>query len=160
MREKILHYIEKNSRISIADLAAVLGEDEIVIANELAAMEDEHIICGYHTMIDWDKTDIEQVTGLIEVRVSPQLGFGFDAIAQQIMEYDEVTALYLISGSYDFLLTIEGRTLREVAIFVNERLAVLDTVLSTKTNFILKRYKAHGTLMTGPEKDERIQMMS
>ena len=160
MREKILHYIEKNSRISISDLATVLGADEITIANELAAMEEEHIICGYHTMIDWDKTDIEQVTGLIEVRVSPQLGFGFEAIAEQIMEYDEVSAVYLISGSYDFLITIDGRTLREVAIFVNERLAVLDTVLSTKTNFILKRYKDHGTIMTGPEKDERIQMMS
>ena len=160
MREKILHYIEKNSRISISDLATVLGADEITIANELAAMEEEHIICGYHTMIDWDKTDIEQVTGLIEERVSPQLGFGFEAIAEQIMEYDEVSAVYLISGSYDFLITIDGRTLREVAIFVNERLAVLDTVLSTKTNFILKRYKDHGTIMTGPEKDERIQMMS
>ena len=115
MREKILTFIEKNSRIDIKELAIILGEDEISVANELAAMEADHIICGYHTLINWDKTDIEKVTALIEVSVTPQRGQGFDKIAERIYNYPEVNAVYLISGSYDLLVTIEGRTLREAA---------------------------------------------
>ena len=159
MREKILTFLEKNSRIGIADLAVVLGEDEVKVANEIKRMEEENVICGYHTLINWDKTNIETVTGLIEVRVTPQRGRGFDEIAQRIYQYPEVNAVYLISGSYDLLITIEGRTLREVANFVSARLSVLESVISTQTNFILKKYKDHGTIMTEKKKDERIQVM-
>ena len=102
MREKILTFIEKNSRIDLKELAIVLGVDEVTVANELEAMEAENIICGYHTLIDWDKTGIEKVTALIEVRVTPQRGMGFDKMAERIYNYPEVNSVYLISGSFDF----------------------------------------------------------
>lgn len=135
MREKILTFIEKNSRIDLKELAIVLGVDEVTVANELEAMEAENIICGYHTLIDWDKTGIEKVTALIEVRVTPQRGMGFDKVAERIYNYPEVNSVYLISGSFDFMVTIEGRTLREVSQFVSDKLSPLESVLSTKTNF-------------------------
>lgn len=156
MREKILTFIEKNSRIDLAELAVILGENEAAIANEMAQMEAEHVICGYHTLINWDKTSQEKVTALIEVSVTPQRGQGFDKIAERIYNYPEVNAVYLISGSYDLLVTLEGKTLRQVAQFVSDKLSPLDTVLSTKTNFILKKYKDHGTIMAEKSKDERI----
>ena len=156
MREKILTFIEKNSRVDLKELAIVLGVDEVTVANELAAMEQEHIICGYHTLIDWEKTSIEKVNALIEVRVTPQRGRGFDSVAERIYNYPEVNAVYLISGGYDLLVTIEGKTLREVAQFVSDKLSTLDSVVSTKTNFILKKYKDHGTIIAEPEEDERM----
>lgn len=155
MREKILTFIEKNSRIDLKELAIVLGVDEVTVANELEAMEAENIICGYHTLIDWDKTGTEKVTALIEVRVTPQRGMGFDKVAERIYNYPEVNSVYLISGSFDFMVTIEGRTLREVSQFVSDKLSPLESVLSTKTNFILKKYKDHGTVMAEQKKDER-----
>ena len=158
MREKILTFIEKNSKIDIKELAIVLGVDEIAVMNELEAMEQEHIICGYPTLIDWDKAGIEKVTALIEVRVTPQRDMGFDKVAERIYRYPEVNSVYLISGGFDFMVTIEGRTLREVSQFVSDKLSTIDTVLSTKTNFILKKYKDHGTVMAAPTKDERIMM--
>lgn len=156
MREKILTFIEKNSRVDLKELAIVLGVDEATVANEMAAMEQEHIICGYHTLIDWEKTSIEKVNALIEVRVTPQRGRGFDSVAERIYNYPEVNAVYLISGGYDLLVTLEGKTLREVAQFVSDKLSTLDSVLSTKTNFILKKYKDHGTIIAEPEEDERM----
>ncbi len=96
MREKILSVIEKNSRIEIKELAVLLGMDEVAVANELKAMEEEGIICGYHTLIDWEKTSIEKVSALIEVKVTPQRGQGFDNIAERIYQYHEVNAVYLI----------------------------------------------------------------
>ena len=158
MREKILTYIEKNSRVSLKDLAILLGTDEVTVANEIAAMEKEDIICGYHTLIDWDKVGIEKVTAMIEVRVTPQRGMGFDNIAERIYNYPEVNSVYLISGGFDLMVTLEGKTLREVSSFVTNKLSTLDQILSTKTNFILKKYKDHGTVMTAPTKDERIMM--
>ena len=155
MREKILTFIEKNSRIDLKELAIVLGVDEVTVANELEAMEAENIICGYHTLIDWEKTGIEKVTALIEVRVTPQRGMGFDKVAERIYNYPEVNSVYLISGSFDFMVTIEGRTLREVSQFVSDKLSPLESVLSTKTNFILMKYKDNGTVMAEQKKDER-----
>mgnify|MGYP005879693873 CR=1 FL=1 len=155
MREKILAVIEKNSRIDIKDLAVLLGESEIAVANEIADMEKEHIICGYHTLINWEKAGIEKVTAMIEVRVTPQRGMGFDKVAERIYNYPEVNSVYLISGGFDFMVTLEGKTLREVSEFVSDKLSPLDSVLSTKTNFILKKYKDHGTIMAEQRKDER-----
>ena len=103
MREKILAVIEKNSRIDLKDLAVLLGESEIAVANEIAEMEKEHIICGYHTLINWDNTSEEKVVALIEVKVTPQRGMGFDKIAERIYQYSEVEAVYLMSGAYDSL---------------------------------------------------------
>lgn len=159
MREKILTFIEKNSRIDLKELAVVLGVDEVAVMNELEKMEEEHIICGYHTIIDWDKVGIEKVTAMIEVRVTPQRGMGFDKVAERIYNYPEVNSVYLISGGFDFMVTIEGKTLREVSQFVSDKLSPLDSVLSTKTNFILKKYKDHGTVIAEQTKDERIQMI-
>ena len=158
MREKILTFIEKNSKIDLSELAIVLGVDQTMVMNELEAMEQERIICGYPTLIDWDKAGIEKVTAMIEVSVTPQREMGFDKVAERIAAYPEVNSVYLISGGFDFLVTIDGKTLREVSQFVSEKLSAIDTVLSTKTNFILKKYKDHGTVMVAPTKDERIMM--
>ena len=155
MREKILSVIEKNSRIDIGELAILLGEDEAAIANEIADMEKEGIICGYHTLINWDKTNNEKVNALIEVRVTPQKGMGFDNIAERIYQFSEVNAVYLMSGSFDFTVFIEGRTMRDVAQFVSDKLAPMDSVLSTATHFVLKKYKDHGTILSAKKKDER-----
>lgn len=158
MRQKILEYIEKNSRVDVAELAVMLGMDSDEVAKELIAMEEEHIICGYHTLIDWDKVGVEKVTALIEVRVTPQRDMGFDKVAERIYNYPEVNAVYLISGSFDLMVSLEGKTLREVSGFVTDKLSTLDSVLSTKTNFILKKYKDHGTIMADAPKDERMLM--
>lgn len=155
MREKILNYIETNSRIDMHDLAIMMGTDEATIMNELEEMEQAHIICGYHTLINWEKAGIEKVTAMIEVRVTPQRGMGFDKVAERIYNYPEVNSVYLISGGFDFMVTLEGKTLREVSEFVSDKLSPLDSVLSTKTNFILKKYKDHGTIMAEQRKDER-----
>lgn len=160
MREKILTFIEKNSRVDLKELAIMLGVDEASVVNELQAMEDEHIICGYHTLIDWDKAGIEKVTAMIEVRVTPQRGMGFDKVAERIYNYPEVNAVYLISGGFDLMVTLEGKTLREVSSFVTNKLSTLDQVLSTKTNFILKKYKDHGTIMVDSGKKDEREMMA
>ena len=159
MREKILTFIEKNSRVDLRDLAVLLGVDEQMVVNELEAMEAEHVICGYHTLIDWDKTDVEKVTAMIEVRVTPQRDMGFDKVAERIYNYPEVNSVYLISGGFDLMVTLEGKTLRDISTFVTDKLSTLDSVLSTKTNFILKKYKDHGTVMAEAPKDERILMI-
>ena len=156
MREKILAVIEKNSRIDIKDLAILLGESEVAVANEIAQMEKEHIICGYHTLINWDNTSDEKVVALIEVKVTPQRGMGFDKIAERIYQYSEVEAVYLMSGSFDFTVFIEGKTMRQVAQFVSDKLAPMESVLSTATHFVLKKYKDHGTIMVPKKESERI----
>ena len=158
MREKILTFIENNSRIELKDLAVMLGSSETEVANEIADMEKEGIICGYHTLIDWDKTSEEKVTALIEVKVTPQRGLGFDKVAERIYNYPEVTSVYLISGGFDFLVMLEGKTMRDVAQFVSDKRSPLDSVLSTATHFILKKYKDHGSIMAHESKDERMLM--
>ncbi len=155
MREELLKTIEKNSRIELKELAVRLGVSEVDVANELSAMEAEGIICGYHTLINWENTSVEKVSALIEVRVTPQRGQGFDHIAQRIYNYPEVEALYLISGGYDLLISLEGKSLKEIAMFVSDKLAPLDSVLSTATHFILKKYKDHGTILAKKATDER-----
>lgn len=155
MREELLAIIEKNSRIDLKELAIILGVEEIDIVNELAAMEAAGIICGYHTLINWEKTSIDKVSALIEVRVTPQRGQGFDSIAECIYKYPEVRSVYLMSGGYDLMVILEGKTLREVSSFVSDKLSTLDTVLSTATHFILKKYKDHGTVFKHNKDDER-----
>ncbi len=155
MREELLAIIEKNSRIDLKELAVILGVEEIDVVNELAALEAEGIICGYHTLINWEKTSIDKVNALIEVRVTPQRGQGFDGIAERIYKYPEVRSVYLISGGYDLMVILEGKSLREVSNFVSDKLSTLDTVLSTATHFILKKYKDHGTVYTKKHVDER-----
>ncbi len=158
MREEILTFLEKNSRIDLGELAVILGTDEATVVGEIAAMEQEKIICGYHTLIDWDKASTERITALIEVRVTPQRGQGFDSIAERIYNYPEVRSVYLISGGYDLLVILEGKTLQEVSRFVSDKLSTLESVLSTATHFILKKYKDHGTIFAKKQKDERMLM--
>ncbi len=158
MREQILSIIERNSRIDLKELAVILGVEEATIVEEMQAMEKEGIICGYHTLINWEKTSVDNVNALIEVRVTPQKGDGFDSIAEKIYKYPEVHAVYLISGGYDLLVSIEGKSLREISSFVSEKLSTIDAVISTATHFILKKYKDHGTILGAKESDERIQV--
>ena len=155
MREELLKVIEKNSRIDLKELAVMLGVEEAAVVNELEALEAEGVICGYHTLINWEKTSEEKVTALIEVRVTPQRGQGFDSIAERIYNYPEVRSVYLISGGYDLMVILEGKSLREVSAFVSDKLSTLETVLSTATHFILKKYKDHSTIISTKKQDER-----
>ena len=125
MRKQILSYLEKNSKMDSKEIAILLGTEPDVVENEIRKMEEEKIICGYHTMIDWDKTSSEMVTALIEVRVTPQRGQGFDSIAERIYKYPEVRSVYLISGGYDLMVILEGKTLKEVSQFVTDKLSTL-----------------------------------
>lgn len=156
IREGILRNLEHNSRIDLHDLAIMLNIDDAVLANEIAAMEKENVICGYHTLINWDNTSKEIVTALIEVKVSPQRNLGFDMIAERIAKFNEVTSVYLMSGGFDFMVLIEGKSMKEVAKFVFDKLSTLDTVLSTSTHFVLKKFKDHGVDLFEKKKDERM----
>jgi DNA-binding Lrp family transcriptional regulator len=156
MREKILTAIDKNSKISVTDLAIMLGSTEEEVANAIRQMEEETIICGYPTLINWDKVKCERVTALIELKVTPQRGLGFDKIAERIYQFDEVQSLYLMSGGFDLTVILEGKTMREVANFVSEKLAPMDTILSTATHFVLKKYKEHGLPLVQTKQDERM----
>ncbi len=155
MREKLLGLIEKNCKIDVSDLAKMLGVTEANIVEELEKLEKEGIICGYLTLINWEKTSKEKVTGLIEVRVTPQRENGFDKIAERIYNYPEVKSVYLISGAYDLLVTLEEDTLKGIASFVSEKLSTIDEVISTATHFILKKYKDHGVVFDNNLKTER-----
>ena len=155
MREELLSVIERNSRIPLDELAVILGVSKEAVIDEMAALEKEGIICGYHTLIDWEKTSQEKVNALIEVRVTPQRGQGFDKIAERIYNYPEVRAVYLISGGYDLLVTLEEKSLKEISMFVTDKLSTLESVLSTATHFILKKYKDHGTILDKKHVDER-----
>ncbi len=155
MREELLSIIERNSRIPANELAVLLGVSEQDVIKEMGTLEKEGIICGYHTLIDWEKTSGEKVNALIEVRVTPQRGQGFDKIAERIYNYPEVKGVYLISGGYDLLVILEEKSLKEISMFVSDKLSTLESVLSTATHFILKKYKDHGTVLARKQKDER-----
>ena len=141
MRDELLSILEKNSRIDFKELAVLLGVTEEQVLEEISKLEKENIICAYHT--------------LIEVKVTPQRGQGFDRIAERIYNYPEVKSVYLLSGGYDLLVTLEEKSLKEIAAFVSDKLSTLDSVLSTATHFILKKYKDHGTIINKAAKDER-----
>ena len=152
MREQILEMLYNNSKLSAEEMAVMLGYSAEEIREEISAMEKEGIICGYTTMINWDKVENEKVTAFIEVKVAPQRGLGFDNIAERIYRFDEVESVSLMSGAYDLSVTIEGRTMKDVAIFVHEKLAPLESVLSTATHFVLRKYKEHGVVLVDEKK--------
>ena len=155
MKEELLSILEKNSRIDFSELAVLLGVSEEEVLKEIEQLERDGVIGGYHTLINWEKTSIEKVMALIEVKVTPQRGRGFDNIAERIYNYPEVKAVYLLSGGYDLLVILEEKSLKEIANFVSDKLSTLDSVLSTATHFILKKYKDHGTILNEKQKDER-----
>ena len=158
MRQEILRMLENNSRIQLHDLAVMLGTDETVVLNEIEQMEKEGIICGYPTLINWDKTDTEKVTAFIEVRVTPQRGQGFERLAERIANYPEVKAIYLMSGAFDFAVFLEGKTLKEVSMFVSTKLSTLEAVAGTATHFVQKKYKDHGTILIDKQQSPRMKV--
>ena len=147
MRDKILELLEKDSRLTVPQISEKLDLTEDMVAAEIEAMEDEKIICGYHTLINWDKSGREAVTALIEVKVTPQRGNGFDKIAERIYRFDEVKAVYLMSGGFDLTVIVDGKYIKEVAFFVSDKLSPIDAVISTATHFVLKKYKDHGVIL-------------
>lgn len=158
MKKEILDAISKNSRYSTEDLAAMLAADEATIKNEIKEMEDANVICGYPTLINWDQTDCEKVTALIEVKVTPQRDMGFNKVAERIYRFEEVESVYLMSGGFDLTVIIQGKSMKEVARFVSEKLSTLEYVNSTATYFVLKKYKEHGLIMSD-EKHEAERML-
>lgn len=157
-RMEILQLIEKNSHLSTAEIAVMTDLTEDEVKAEIRAMEKEKVICGYHTIINWDKVDEELVTALIELKVTPQSGDGYQELARRICDYPQVESIYLMSGVYDFMVTVKGQTLREISMFVNEKLASIPEVQSTSTHFTLVKYKDHGTNLLMSKKDERMVM--
>ena len=155
---ELLKLLEKDCRSTPDQLAAMLGESVEAVRGEIAELEKNNVILGYNAMIDWDRTGEELVTAMIEVRVTPQRGDGFDRIAERIYQFDEVESLYLMSGAYDFAVTITGRTLKEVASFVSARLSTIEGVTGTATHFILKKYKEKGVAFEAqPVQEERMK---
>lgn len=155
MDEKILTIIEKNSKLTHEEVAAMLGLETEEVASAIKRMEDEKIICGYHTLVNWEKTGDDHASAVIELKVNPQRGAGFDRIAEMVYQYPEVEAVYLMSGSYDLLVEMKKAPIKEIAMFVARRLSTIEHVQSTTTHFVLKRYKDHGTLMVSGGEDQR-----
>ena len=144
MRDKILQSLSRNARLSSQDLAVMLDSSPEEIREMIHDMEEEGIICGYPTLINWDKTGDERVTAVIEVKTAPERGRGFDKIAARIYQFDEVKDVYLMSGNFDFTVIIDGSSMKEVARFVTQKLAPMESVVSCATYFVLKKYKQHG----------------
>ena len=155
-RKKILGLLEKDAKMDAEEIAVMLGLNAEEVYAEIKAMEKENIICGYHTFINWDKTDDEKISALIELKVTLQRGNGFDKIAEKIYQFPEVESLYLMSGGYDFTVILKKATMKEIAYFVSTKLAVIEEVQSTATHIVLVRYKDHGTSFVEPHKDLRM----
>lgn len=153
--KKLVDLLRENARLTNEQLAAILGTTEEEVAKEIKRLEEDGIIIGYSAIINEEELDKNAVTAFIEVKVSPQVECGYDDIARAIAQFDEVDTVHLMSGSFDLSVTLRGNNLREVALFVNERLATLDGVLSTTTHFILQRYKEKGVNFAAEEADER-----
>lgn len=153
---RIIDLLKEDARRSPALIATMLGASEAEVAGAIKELEEAHVIVKYATVVNWAKVDDEKVTALIEVQITPERGRGFDAIAERIYLYPEVKSVYLMSGAYDLLVEIEGKTLKEVASFVSNKLSPLDRVLSTKTNFILKKYKQDGITFEDHQDDRRM----
>ena len=154
--EEILEILEKNSRYTDEQIAVMVGKTVQEVREAIRDYEEKSIIAGYTTLINWENTGSETVTALIEVKITPQRGEGFDKVAERIYEFSEVKACYLMSGGFDFTVIIEGKTMKSVAQFVAAKLAPLDSVLSTSTHFVLKKYKDYGTVIDEEDKDERM----
>jgi DNA-binding Lrp family transcriptional regulator len=153
--DEILEVLEKNGRASAEEIALMLGKSVEEVKAAIKKLEEENIIVGYNALINWDKSNRENVTALIEVKVTPQRGQGFDKVAERIYRYPQVKACYLMSGGFDLTVIIEGKDMKEVALFVAEKLAPLEYVQSTATHFVLKRYKDDGVIFDENGRDNR-----
>lgn len=155
MKNELLKLLEQDARLTPAQLAVMLNREESAILSAIAELEADGTILGYKTIIDWEKTEKESVSAMIDVKLTPQRDRGFDRIAEKIYNYPEVKAVYLMSGVYDLSVLVEGRTMKEVSFFVSQRLAPIEAVISTATHFILHKYKDTGVVYEAPELDER-----
>lgn len=158
LKQKILELLKEDSRRSVELLATMLDAPQADVRRAIDEMEAEHVIVKYSTVVNWSKVDEDKVTALIEVQITPERGRGFDAIAERIYLYPEVKSVYLMSGAYDLLVEIEGKNLKEVASFVSNKLSPIERVLSTKTHFILKKYKQDGIIFEEQVDDHRLQV--
>lgn len=155
MRRKLLKMLNKNARLSIADLAVALDVEEAAVAAEIKALEDEGILRGYKALIDWEKMDHSYVSAIIELKVTPKAGRGFEEIAERVAQYNEVESVYLMSGTYDLNVVVKAKTFQEVAMFVAKELSTIESVTSTATHFVLRRYKELDVPLAVKEPDER-----
>ena len=147
MERKLLELIEHNAKISVEEVANELKISQDEAISLIADLEARKVICGYDTIINWDKVTDEKCNALIEVKVIPQRGTGFDRIANRISKFNEVDSVFLMSGAYDFMIIVNGRSMKEVSSFVFEKLSTIDYIQSTATHFVLKKYKDHGVLI-------------
>jgi len=155
-KSKILDLLKEDARLSPAKIATMLGAEEAAVSAAIDEMEKEHVIVKYAAVVNWSKVDDEKVTALIEVECSPERGRGFESIAERIYLYPEVKSVYLMSGAYDLCVEIDGKNLKEVASFVSNKLSTIESVISTKTFFILKKYKQDGIIFEEFEDDHRL----
>ena len=155
MNIKLLKLINKDSRVDISTLSTMLGLTEAEVQKEIAEMEKEGVIRGYKAVIDWDRLDSAYVSAIIELKVTPKAGLGFEEVAAKIMNYPEVESVYLMSGVYDLNVVVKGKTFQEVAKFVAKELSTIESVTSTATHFVLRRYKEMDVELLGTGKDER-----
>ncbi len=153
--EEILEILEKNSRYTDEQIAVMTGRSVEEVREAIRDYEEKSIIAGYTTLINWENTGSEVVTALIEVKITLQRGEGFDKVAERIYKFSEVNACYLMSGGFDLTVIVEGRTMKEVALFVSEKLAVQQHVVSTSTHFVLKKYKDHGKIFREKKIEDR-----
>lgn len=153
--DKLLSLLEENARLTNAQLAVMLNQTEAEIAAKIEEYEQSGIIKGYTALLDRERVDKDYVVAIIELKVTPKRDFGFEEIARRVAEYSEVESVYLMSGGYDLAVFVNGKTFKDIALFVSKRLAVLDSVVSTATHFLLSRYKEKGFLMGEEETDER-----
>jgi len=156
MENQILKIMERDARKTPAEIAVMIGKTEEEVGQTIAQMEKSGVICGYKTVVNWEKTSRERVFAFIDVRVTPSRGVGFDDVAKRIYNYPEVHSVYLVSGDYDLRVVVEGKTMRNVAFFVAERLSTLEGVLSTRSNFLLKKYKEDSVVFEEPSEDTRL----
>ena len=159
MKKRILELIEHNAKLSVEEIAEELKISTNEVVSLIADLESKKIICGYDTIINWGKITEEKCNALIEVKVTPQRGTGFDRIADRISRFDEVDSVYLMSGGYDFLVIVNGKSMKEVSSFVFNKLATIDYVNSTATHFVLKKYKDHGIQVQDKPTDKRTNVV-
>lgn len=155
MKNQILSLLEQDSRLTAAKIAIMLGIEEADVKETIRTLEDENIILGYKTIVNWELAGRETTIANIELKLTPQRGGGFDTVAERIYKFPQVKSVTLMSGAYDLLVTVEGKSLKDVAMFVSERLAPMESVISTATHFELKTYKKDGILFTEKEQDNR-----
>ncbi|MBQ3169810.1 MAG: Lrp/AsnC family transcriptional regulator [Clostridia bacterium] len=154
----ILEILSEDARTNIEKIAVMTGKTEKEVEDAIANLEKERILLKYPAMVNWDRVREDVVQALIEVRVTPQRDEGFDAIAEKIYRFEEVKSVYLMSGAYDLLVIVEGANIKQLAIFVGEKLSTLENVLSTATHFVLKKYKQDGVIMERNAEDDRLQV--